>query len=75
MPQLKFKILTDILPVGIVTLKKVCSTRWSSWHQAISPILYEFLNILKALTKIILLYKNKEEILEAEQIKNLEHFN
>lgn len=72
----RWKILTDILPNGGVTLKKVCSTRWSSRHQAISPIRYEFLNILKAFTKIILLSKNKDEISEAKQIvKSLESFN
>jgi len=72
----RWKILTDILPVGGVTLKKVCSTRWSSRHQAISPIRFNFLNILKALTKIILLSKNKNEISEAKQlVKSLESFS
>ncbi|CAI6357740.1 unnamed protein product [Macrosiphum euphorbiae] len=72
----RWKILTDILPVGGVTLKKVCSTRWSSCHQAISPIRFNFLNVLKALTKIILLSKNKNEISEAKQlVKSLESFS
>jgi hypothetical protein len=34
----RWNILTDILPVNEATLKKVCSTRWSSRYQAISPI-------------------------------------
>jgi len=65
-----------IIELNLLFFFLVCSTRWSSRHQAISPIRYEYLNILKALTKIILLSKNKEDILEAEQIlKNFENFN
>jgi hypothetical protein len=37
---------------------------------------YNFLNILKAFTKIILLFKNKNEISKAKQlVKSLKSFN
>lgn len=72
----RWNILIEILPVGRVTHKKICSTRWLSRNQAISPIRHGSLNILKAFTKIILLSKNKDETSEAKQILNsLEIFN
>jgi len=56
--------------VSGITFKKFASP---GGHQVINW--YKFINILKALTKLILLSKNKNDISETQQIlRNLESF-
>ncbi|XP_047129418.1 zinc finger MYM-type protein 1-like [Hydra vulgaris] len=52
-----------------VTLKKLNPTRWSGRLQSLTAVKVQFMDILKALTEIILKSTKKEEREEALQIK------
>lgn len=53
-----------------LNLKKLCHTRWSSRHDAVKSLRFRYRDVLKALTKIILVSQNKTEINEAKALKN-----
>uniref|UniRef100_A0A8D0GJ48 TTF-type domain-containing protein n=1 Tax=Sphenodon punctatus TaxID=8508 RepID=A0A8D0GJ48_SPHPU len=53
-----------------ITLKRLCPTKWSSRYDCLEALRYHFTDILKVLSKIILLSKKKDEILEATALKS-----
>lgn len=56
-------------------LKKLSTTRWSSRNDAIKALRFRYLDVLKALSKIILTSNNKAEIDDSKGFKNtLEDF-
>lgn len=58
-----------------ITIKKLTPTRWSSRHDALEALRFRYGDILKALSKIILISTNSSEITEARSLKNnLEKF-
>lgn len=61
--------------VTVKTLKKLCPTRWSSRNDCLEAVRFNFKNILKILSIIILKSKKKDERDEAISLKkNLERF-
>ena len=58
-----------------ISLKKLCPTRWSSRRDALFAVRYNYLYIVKALTKIVLVSKEKDEKTNAKGLlKQLEKF-
>ncbi|ODM90399.1 Zinc finger MYM-type protein 5 [Orchesella cincta] len=58
-----------------ITLKAVCETRWEARHASVLAIKVRYVDILKAVAKIILTSKKKNEVSEAVGIKNrIENF-
>ena len=59
-----------------VILKRLCPTRWSSRHDCLVAIRFQFVNVLKVLTKIILTSKKKDEVTSAVALKKkMERFD
>lgn len=57
------------------TLKRLSPTRWSSRHDSLAALRFRYVNILKGLTKIILLTKSSEEKTQASSMRSqLESF-
>uniref|UniRef100_H3A162 DUF4371 domain-containing protein n=1 Tax=Latimeria chalumnae TaxID=7897 RepID=H3A162_LATCH len=54
-----------------LTLKRLCPTRWSSQYESLLALRFRYLDIMKALTKIVLLSKNADEHCEASALKKL----
>ena len=52
-----------------LTLKKLCATRWSSRHDSLIALKYDFICVLKILTTIILTSKKTDERTEALSLK------
>lgn len=52
-----------------IFLKKVCTTRWESWHNAVFALKYHYKNVLKHLTNIFLTSDKKEEMNRAKGLK------
>lgn len=52
-----------------ITLKRLCTTRWSSRYDSLLAIRHRYVDILKCLSQIILRSKNKDEIFEANYLK------
>uniref|UniRef100_H3B0B3 DUF4371 domain-containing protein n=1 Tax=Latimeria chalumnae TaxID=7897 RepID=H3B0B3_LATCH len=53
-----------------ITLKRLCPT-WSSRYESLLVLRFWYLDIMKALTKIVLLSKNADECCEASALKKL----
>lgn len=51
------------------TLKRLCPTRWSSRHDCLLAVKYNFISVLCCLTNIILVSKKSKEIVEATGLK------
>lgn len=77
----RWSLLSDIMSSdqsehGNVTLKRLCPTRWSSRHDALTALRYRYVDVMKALTKIALISKKREERDEATALKkNMEKFD
>uniref|UniRef100_H3A5Y3 DUF4371 domain-containing protein n=1 Tax=Latimeria chalumnae TaxID=7897 RepID=H3A5Y3_LATCH len=54
-----------------ITLKRLCPTRWSSRYESLLALRFRYLDIMKALTKIVLLSKNADKHCEASALKKL----
>uniref|UniRef100_H3AP21 DUF4371 domain-containing protein n=1 Tax=Latimeria chalumnae TaxID=7897 RepID=H3AP21_LATCH len=54
-----------------ITLKGLCPTRWSSRYESLLALRFRYLDVMKALTKIVLLSKNADERCEASALKKL----
>ncbi|KAE9521387.1 hypothetical protein AGLY_018209 [Aphis glycines] len=52
-----------------ITLKRLCTTRWSSRYDSLLAIRHRYVDILKFLSQIILRSKKKDEIFEANYLK------
>ena len=52
-----------------ITLKRLCPTRWSSRYDCLVALRYRFVDVLKVLTKIILISKKTDEVANALAIK------
>jgi len=52
-----------------ITLKRLCTTRWSSRYDSLLAIRHRYVDILKCLSQINLRSKNKDEIFEANYLK------
>ncbi|XP_025421989.1 zinc finger MYM-type protein 1-like [Sipha flava] len=52
-----------------ITLKRLCTTRWSSRYDSLLAVRHRYVDILKCLSQIILRSKNKDEIFEANYLK------
>lgn len=58
-----------------ISLKRLCTTRWSSRYDSLLAIRHRYVDILKCLSQIILRSKNKDEIFEANYLKvHIENF-
>ncbi len=58
-----------------ITIKRVCDTRWEARHSAVLALKMRYIDILKALTKIILTSSKRDEIAEAKGLKKrIENF-
>ena len=69
-------IKSDLSEHDNVTLKRLCPTRWSSRHDALTAIRYRYVDVMKALAKIALLSEKKDERNEATALKKkLEDFS
>jgi len=51
------------------TIKKLCTVRWESRHNALFSLKQRFLDILKALTNIELVNDKKDEVNIAQDLK------
>jgi len=61
--------------VAKIVLKKVCTTRWESRHNAVFALKYRYKDVLKSLTNIMLTSDKKEEMNRAKGLKKkLESF-
>jgi len=61
--------------VAKIVLKKVCTTRWESRHNAVFALKFRYKDVLKSLTSIILTSDKKEENNRAKGLKRkLESF-
>lgn len=67
----EFASLSDPEVGSNVTLKRLCPTRWSSRNDSLTALRFRYKDIMKALTKIILLSKNKDECNEAAALKKM----
>lgn len=54
---------------GQRTLKRLCPMRWASRNYAIESLRFRYVDVLQALSKIILLSKNPDECAEAMGLK------
>ena len=52
-----------------LTLKRVCTTRWSSRHDALKALRHNYKDVLKALTHIILVSKKTDKISDVLGLK------
>ncbi|KAL4090609.1 hypothetical protein QTP88_025408 [Uroleucon formosanum] len=52
-----------------ITLKRLCTTRWSSRYDSLLAIRHRYVDILKCLSQIVLRSKNEDEIFEANYLK------
>ncbi|KAL4120778.1 hypothetical protein QTP88_013404 [Uroleucon formosanum] len=52
-----------------ITLKRLCTTRWSSRYDSLLAIRHSYVDILKCLSQIVLRSKNEDEIFEANYLK------
>lgn len=52
-----------------VTLKWLCLTRWSSRFESLAALRYRYVDVMKALTKIVLLSDKKDERDDAAALK------
>uniref|UniRef100_H3ABB3 DUF4371 domain-containing protein n=1 Tax=Latimeria chalumnae TaxID=7897 RepID=H3ABB3_LATCH len=66
----RWAMLSSSFPSNI-TLKRLCPTRWSSRYESLFALRFQYLHIMKALTKIFLLSKNSDERCEASALKKL----
>ncbi|XP_050516249.1 zinc finger MYM-type protein 1-like [Diabrotica virgifera virgifera] len=71
----RWDILSSLTGESEVTLKKLNPTRWASRHDSILAVKVRYLDIMKALTKIILESNKQEEVSEAKALaKSLDNF-
>ncbi|XP_050516311.1 uncharacterized protein LOC126891168 [Diabrotica virgifera virgifera] len=71
----RWDILSSLTGESEVTLKKLNPTRWASRHDSILAVNVRYLDIMKALTKIILESNKQEEVSEAKALaKSLDNF-
>ena len=54
---------------GSLILKKLCETRWSSRFDAVPPVRYRYLHIMKVLTRLTLTSEKKKEMNDAKNLK------
>ena len=54
---------------GSLILKKLCETRWSSKFDAVPPVRYRYLHIMKVLTRLTLTSEKKKEMNDAKNLK------
>jgi len=50
-------------------LKKVCATRWEARHNAVYSLKFNFINVLKSLTNILLTSDKTDEKNRAKSLK------
>lgn len=66
----------DLLSSSTLTLKKLCPTRWSSRTDSLKALRYSYMDVMKALSNIILLSKSPKDRAEAMGLKKqLEKFS
>lgn len=51
------------------TLKRLCPTRWSSRHDCLLAVKFNFISVLSCLTNIILISSKSREVVEATALK------
>ncbi|XP_068127278.1 zinc finger MYM-type protein 1-like [Hyperolius riggenbachi] len=72
----RWQILSSFNSESSVTLKKLCPTHWSSRFDSLIALRFRYADVLKALSKIILVSSKKSEREEAMRIKTkLESFH
>lgn len=71
----RWALLESFRSESNIKLKKLSTTRWSSRNDAIKALRFRYLDVLKALSKIILTSNNKSEIDDSKVFKStLESF-
>uniref|UniRef100_A0A8C5Q7S8 HAT C-terminal dimerisation domain-containing protein n=1 Tax=Leptobrachium leishanense TaxID=445787 RepID=A0A8C5Q7S8_9ANUR len=65
----RWAFLSSFTSESSVTLKRLCPTRWSSRHDSLLALRFRFVDIMQALSKLILLSSNPKERDDAANLK------
>ncbi|XP_044133947.1 zinc finger MYM-type protein 1-like [Bufo gargarizans] len=66
----RWSVLQSLTTESSVTLKRLCPTRWSSRYDSLLALRFRFVDVLKALSKLILTSTKSKEREEARVLRN-----